>query len=72
MADIAWGLGFTLIAWVSILIFGVPLLEKKYASRPDFEKYKKKASVFFCSFQELFNYIVSVFWYAVKVHLQHN
>jgi len=33
----------TLILFVS----GVPLLEKKYAGRPDFEEYKKKTSVFF-------------------------
>ena len=32
----------TLILFVS----GVPLLEKKYAGRPDFEEYKKKTSVF--------------------------
>lgn len=33
----------TLILFVS----GVPLLEKKYAGRPDFEAYKKETSVFF-------------------------
>lgn len=33
----------TLILFVS----GIPLLEKKYAGRPDFEKYKKRTSVFF-------------------------
>lgn len=33
----------TLILFVS----GVPLLEKKYAGRPDFEMYKKKTSIFF-------------------------
>jgi len=33
----------TLILFVS----GVPLLEKKYAGRPDFEEYKKRTSVFF-------------------------
>lgn len=33
----------TLILFVS----GVPLLEKKYAGRPDFEKYKRQTSVFF-------------------------
>jgi len=32
----------TLILFVS----GVPLLEKKYAGRPDFEKYKKHTSIF--------------------------
>lgn len=32
----------TLILFVS----GVPLLEKKYAGRPDFEEYKKKTSIF--------------------------
>ena len=32
----------TLILFVS----GVPLLEKKYAGRPDFEEYKKRTSVF--------------------------
>ena len=32
----------TLILFVS----GVPLLEKKYAGRPDFEEYEKRTSVF--------------------------
>jgi len=29
-----------------IFVSGIPLLEKKYAGRPDFEKYKKKTSIF--------------------------
>jgi steroid 5-alpha reductase family enzyme len=33
----------TLILFVS----GIPLLEKKYAGRSDFEEYKKRTSVFF-------------------------
>ncbi len=33
----------TLILFVS----GIPLLEKKYAGRPDFEVYKKRTSIFF-------------------------
>ncbi len=30
-----------------LFVSGVPLLEKKYAGRPDFEEYKKRTSVFF-------------------------
>ncbi len=43
---------FTLIGPVTITILilfvsGVPMLEKKYAGRPDFEAYKKRTSIFF-------------------------
>lgn len=42
---------FTIIGPLTITILilfisGVPLLEKKYAGRPDFEEYKKRTSVF--------------------------
>lgn len=30
-----------------LFVSGIPLLEKKYAGRPDFESYKRKTSVFF-------------------------
>jgi len=30
-----------------LFVSGVPLLEKKYADRPDFEAYKKRTSIFF-------------------------
>jgi steroid 5-alpha reductase family enzyme len=30
-----------------LFVSGIPLLEKKYEGRPDFEEYKKKTSVFF-------------------------
>jgi steroid 5-alpha reductase family enzyme len=43
---------FTIIGPLTITILilfvsGIPLLEKKYAGRPDFEKYKKQTSIFF-------------------------
>lgn len=43
---------FTIIGPITITILilfvsGIPLLEKKYAGRPDFEAYKKKTSAFF-------------------------
>lgn len=43
---------FTIIGPVTITVLilfvsGIPLLEKKYAGRPDFEAYKKKTSAFF-------------------------
>lgn len=43
---------FTIVGPLTITILilfvsGVPLLEKKYAGRPDFERYKKRTSVFF-------------------------
>ena len=42
---------FTIIGPITITILilfvsGIPLLERKYAGRPDFEKYKKKTSMF--------------------------
>ena len=30
-----------------LFVSGIPLLEKKYAGRPDFEEYKKRTSIFF-------------------------
>lgn len=38
--------GPLLITFLILFISGVPLLEKKYAGRPDFEVYKKRTSVF--------------------------
>lgn len=35
------------ITFLILFVSGVPLLEKKYAGRPDFEAYKKRTSVFF-------------------------
>lgn len=35
------------ITWLILFVSGVPLLEKKYEGRPDFEAYKKRTSVFF-------------------------
>jgi len=35
------------ISILIIFVSGIPLLEKKYRGRPDFEEYKKKTSVFF-------------------------
>jgi steroid 5-alpha reductase family enzyme len=29
-----------------LFVSGVPILEKKYAGRPDFEEYKKHTSIF--------------------------
>jgi steroid 5-alpha reductase family enzyme len=34
------------ITFLILFVSGVPLLEKKYAGRPDFEAYKKRTSVF--------------------------
>jgi steroid 5-alpha reductase family enzyme len=34
------------ITFLVLFVSGVPLLEKKYAGRPDFEAYKKRTSVF--------------------------
>lgn len=34
------------ITFLILFVSGVPLLEKKYAGRPDFEEYKKRTSVF--------------------------
>jgi steroid 5-alpha reductase family enzyme len=39
--------GPLLITYLIVFISGVPMLEKKYEGRPDFEAYKKKTSVFF-------------------------
>jgi steroid 5-alpha reductase family enzyme len=56
-----WGIGIIALAisggWVTLIgplfitylicfVSGVPMLEKKYAGRPDWEEYKKKTSVF--------------------------
>lgn len=34
------------ITFLILFVSGVPLLEKKYAGRPDFEEYKRKTSIF--------------------------
>lgn len=34
------------ISFLILFVSGIPLLEKKYAGRPDFEAYKKKTSIF--------------------------
>jgi len=45
-----WGfatiVGPITITVLILFVSGVPLLEKKYAGRPDFEEYKKKTSMF--------------------------
>ncbi len=38
--------GPLLITFLILFVSGVPMLEKKYAGRPDFEAYKKRTSVF--------------------------
>ncbi len=40
-------IGPVVITVLILFVSGVPLLEKKYAGRPDFEDYKKRTSVFF-------------------------
>jgi steroid 5-alpha reductase family enzyme len=35
------------ITCLILFVSGIPLLEKKYAGRPDFEEYKKRTSIFF-------------------------
>lgn len=35
-----------LITFLILFVSGIPMLEKKYAGRPDFEAYKKRTSVF--------------------------
>jgi steroid 5-alpha reductase family enzyme len=40
-------IGSLTITFLILFVSGVPLLEKKYAGRPDFEEYKKRTSVFF-------------------------
>lgn len=41
-----WGLaGSVTIAFLIVKVSGVPLLEKKYAGNPNFDKYKQKTSV---------------------------
>ncbi|MCX6558306.1 MAG: DUF1295 domain-containing protein [Candidatus Aminicenantes bacterium] len=39
--------GPALITFLLLFVSGVPLLEKKYRGRPDFEEYKKKTPIFF-------------------------
>jgi len=39
-------IGPLIITILIIFVSGIPLLEKKYAGRPDFEEYKKRTSVF--------------------------
>jgi steroid 5-alpha reductase family enzyme len=61
-AALWWGIGFVAVqaehGWAALasaltitvlvrFVSGVPLLEKKYAGREDFEAYKKRTSVFF-------------------------
>ncbi|OQB54599.1 MAG: hypothetical protein BWX98_02268 [Candidatus Aminicenantes bacterium ADurb.Bin147] len=61
-ATLWWGLGLIALSsrygWAGLIgpavitfflrfVSGVPLLEKKYAGRPDWEEYKKKTPVFF-------------------------
>ncbi len=38
--------GPLLITFLILFVSGIPLLEKKYAGRPDFEAYKRRTSVF--------------------------
>ena len=40
-------IGPLLITSLILFVSGVPMLEKKYAGRPDFEAYKKRTSMFF-------------------------
>jgi steroid 5-alpha reductase family enzyme len=40
-------IGPVVITTLLLFVSGVPLLEKKYKGRPDFEEYKKRTSVFF-------------------------
>jgi steroid 5-alpha reductase family enzyme len=40
-------IGPVTITILILFVSGVPLLEKKYAGRPDFEAYKKRTSIFF-------------------------
>jgi steroid 5-alpha reductase family enzyme len=35
------------ITFLILFVSGIPLLEKKYLGRPDFEEYKKRTSIFF-------------------------
>lgn len=35
------------ITFLILFVSGIPLLEKKYSGRPDFEEYKKRTSIFF-------------------------
>lgn len=39
-------IGPIIITWLILFVSGIPLLEKKYAGRPDFEEYKRKTSIF--------------------------
>ena len=40
-------IGPLVITFLLLFVSGVPLLEKKYAGRPDWEEYKKRTSMFF-------------------------
>ncbi len=40
-------LGPAVITWLLLFVSGVPLLERKYAGRPDWEEYKRRTPVFF-------------------------
>ena len=47
IVDIAWGMGFVIVSWISLLfVSGVPMLERKYEGNQEFEAYKKRTSVF--------------------------
>lgn len=39
-------IGPLLITFLILFVSGIPMLEKKYAGRPDYQSYKKKTSVF--------------------------
>ena len=45
-------IGPLLITFLILFVSGVPMLEKKYAGRPDFEAYKKRTSMFIPWFQK--------------------
>jgi steroid 5-alpha reductase family enzyme len=40
-------IGPVIITYLIVFVSGIPMLEKKYANRPDYEEYKKVTSVFF-------------------------
>jgi steroid 5-alpha reductase family enzyme len=51
IVSVDWGfisiIGPLTITYLLVFVSGVPLLEKKYASKPDFIEYSKKTSMFF-------------------------
>jgi steroid 5-alpha reductase family enzyme len=40
-------IGPLLITYLILFVSGIPMLEKKYKGRPDYEQYKKRTSMFF-------------------------